>query len=156
MFNWSEMVLIGVVALIVIGPKELPAVLRTIGEWTTRIRRMASEFQSQFQEAMREAESADLKKQVASDFDPLEFKEAEPKPDAALATTPESPTAAAPSETQNVAAAEPGGSRASEYSSGQGSAAPEAGPCPSRDAPCHSSKGVARHDPRAGDVTVGG
>jgi len=60
--GWSEIVVIGVVALIVIGPKELPGVLRAVGHWTTRIRRMASEFQSQFQEAMREAEMADLKK----------------------------------------------------------------------------------------------
>jgi sec-independent protein translocase protein TatB len=64
MFEWSEWVVIGVVALIVIGPKELPAVLRAIGQWTTKIRRMAGEFQNQFQEAMREAEMADLKKQV--------------------------------------------------------------------------------------------
>jgi sec-independent protein translocase protein TatB len=62
--GWSEFVVIGVVALIVIGPKELPGVLRAIGHWTTKIRRMAGEFQSQFQEAMREAEMADLKKQV--------------------------------------------------------------------------------------------
>jgi len=74
---WGELVLIGVVALIVIGPKELPGVLRAIGQWTTKIRRMAAEFQSQFQEAMREAEMADLKKQVddiATDikqYDPL-------------------------------------------------------------------------------------
>jgi len=64
MFDWNEIVLIGVVALIVIGPKELPAVLRAVGQWTTKIRRMAGEFQSQFQEAMREAEMADLKKQA--------------------------------------------------------------------------------------------
>ena len=43
--------LIGVVALIVIGPKELPGVLRTIGQWTRKIRSMAAEFQGQFQEA---------------------------------------------------------------------------------------------------------
>src|SRR6516164_495353 len=95
--GWSEIVVIGVVALIVIGPKELPGVLRAIGQWTTKIRRMASEFQSQFQEALREAEMADLKKEVdnlnetakgfTSQFDdPLNFKEAtkwEPNPDAA-------------------------------------------------------------------------
>ena len=92
---WGEFVIIAVVALIVIGPKELPAVLRAIGQWTTKIRRMASEFQGQFQEALREAEMADLKKEVdnlndtakgfTSQFDdPLNFKEAtkwEPKPD---------------------------------------------------------------------------
>jgi len=78
--GWGELVVIGVVALIAIGPKELPGVLRSVGQWTGKIRRMASEFQGQFQEAMREAEMADVKKQVdqltstVSDytrFDPL-------------------------------------------------------------------------------------
>jgi len=54
--GWGELVVIGVVALIAIGPKELPGVLRTTGLWMGKIRRMASEFQDQFREAMREAE----------------------------------------------------------------------------------------------------
>jgi sec-independent protein translocase protein TatB len=62
--SWTEFLLIAIVALVFIGPKELPAVLRTVGQWTRKIRGMAAEFQSQFQEAMREAEMADLKKQV--------------------------------------------------------------------------------------------
>jgi len=62
--GWGELLLIGIVALIAIGPKELPTVLRTVGQWTAKLRRMASEFQIQFHEAMREAEMADLKKQV--------------------------------------------------------------------------------------------
>jgi sec-independent protein translocase protein TatB len=61
--GWSELVVIGVVALIAIGPKELPGVLRMVGQWMGKARRMAGEFQSQFQEAMREAEMADVKKQ---------------------------------------------------------------------------------------------
>jgi sec-independent protein translocase protein TatB len=66
MFNigWSELLVIGIVALIVIGPKELPGALRTLGQWMAKVRRMASEFQNQFHEAMREAELADLKKEV--------------------------------------------------------------------------------------------
>jgi sec-independent protein translocase protein TatB len=60
--GWSELVLIGVVALIAIGPKELPGVLRMLGQWMGKARKMAAEFQGQFQEAMREAEMADLKK----------------------------------------------------------------------------------------------
>ena len=157
MFDWNEIVLIGVVALIVIGPKELPAVLRTIGQLTTKVRRMAGEFQSQFQEARRGAEMADLKKQVdevshaakviSSEFSPLEFKEAPkleqqpgPQPDVASTTTTQSPTAAAePSETLTVTAANPGGSSASESSPGQGGAAPEFGwvsEPPKRDSPC--------------------
>lgn len=62
--SWNEYLIIAVVALIVIGPKELPRVLRTIGQWTTKVRRMATEFQGQFQEALREAEMADLKNEV--------------------------------------------------------------------------------------------
>ena len=60
--GWSELVVIAVVALIAIGPKELPGVLRMVGQWMGKARRMASEFQGQFNEAMREAEMADLKK----------------------------------------------------------------------------------------------
>jgi sec-independent protein translocase protein TatB len=60
--GWSEIAVIAVVALIAIGPKELPGVLRMVGQWMGKARRMASEFQGQFQEAMREAEMADLKK----------------------------------------------------------------------------------------------
>ena len=75
--SWTEFLLIGIVALVVIGPKELPAVMRTMGQWTRKVRGMAAEFQNQFQEAMREAEMADLKKQVGDmardvkDLDPL-------------------------------------------------------------------------------------
>ena len=80
--GWSELLVIGVVALIAIGPKELPGVLRTVGQWMGKIRRMASEFQGQFQEAMREAEMADIKKQVdemtgaASDASPTSIRSA--------------------------------------------------------------------------------
>ena len=60
--GWSEIAVIAVVALIAIGPKELPGVLRMVGQWMGKARKMAGEFQGQFQEAMREAEMADLKK----------------------------------------------------------------------------------------------
>src|SRR5215472_10458087 len=75
--SWTEFLLIGVVALIVIGPKELPAVMRSLGQWTRKIRSLAADFQNQFHEAMREAEMADLKKQVddvatgIKEYDPL-------------------------------------------------------------------------------------
>jgi sec-independent protein translocase protein TatB len=82
--GWGELVVIGVVALIVIGPKELPTVLRTLGQSMAKIKRMANEFQGQFQEALREAELGDLKKHAEeltgdlsssmdefSNFDPL-------------------------------------------------------------------------------------
>jgi sec-independent protein translocase protein TatB len=98
--DWGKLVIIGIVALIVIGPKELPAVLRTAGQWMGKVRRMAAEFQSQFQEAMREAEMAELKKQVdqisqtasnlPSHFDPIETARKE------IESAMEGPPSAAP------------------------------------------------------------
>lgn len=60
-FDAGKLVIIGIVALIVIGPKELPRVLRQVGQATAKLRRMAAEFQSQFMDAMREAELSDIK-----------------------------------------------------------------------------------------------
>ncbi|WP_210487836.1 Sec-independent protein translocase protein TatB [Microvirga antarctica] len=62
--SWGEVMVIGAVALIVIGPKDLPKALRTVGNMTAKVRRMAAEFQGQFNEAMREAELDDVKKQL--------------------------------------------------------------------------------------------
>jgi sec-independent protein translocase protein TatB len=122
--GWSELLLIGIVALIAIGPKELPTVLRTLGQWMSKLRRMASEFQSQFQEAMREAEMADLKKQVDemtsqaqsyASFDPVsevkrELESTQQQIESAMvdtagAATPSPPVAAEPS--TSPAGAEP-------------------------------------------------
>lgn len=63
--GWSEFLVIGVVALVVIGPKELPRVLRTMGQGVRKLRHMAGEFQGQFNEALREAELSDLKDSVS-------------------------------------------------------------------------------------------
>jgi sec-independent protein translocase protein TatB len=126
--GWSELVLIGVVALIAIGPKELPGALRALGQWTGKLRRMASEFQSQFQEAMREAEMADLKKQVDemtsqaqsyTNFDPIadvrkEFESTQQQIETAInvdptsaAVRPEPASAAAPAAAEPAVAAIP-------------------------------------------------
>ena len=57
----SKMIIVGIVALAVIPPKDLPRVMRTVGQTNGKMRRMASEFQGQFMEAMREVErEADL------------------------------------------------------------------------------------------------
>jgi sec-independent protein translocase protein TatB len=101
-FSSGELLLIALAVLIFIKPKDLPAVLRAVGQWTGKIRRMAGEFQDQFREAMREAEMADIKKDIEeatgkiSGIDP--FKElheaAEWKPPETASTTP--PAADAP------------------------------------------------------------
>jgi sec-independent protein translocase protein TatB len=162
--GWGELVLIGVVALIVIGPKELPAVLRTFGQYMTKIRRMAAEFQSQFQEAMREAEMAELKQHfdamqdAAKDirnFDPaatvrneIEGAAAEKPPEAAQ---PASAAAAPATEASGVAApatepvpsespapAEPAPAAAEPSQPAPAAAEPAAAPAP---APAEPAKG---------------
>ena len=54
----SKLLILGIVALLVIGPKDLPALLRTIGKYVGIIKRQAAEFRAQFDEAMRESELA--------------------------------------------------------------------------------------------------
>lgn len=61
----GELLLIAIVALIVVGPKDLPQLLRTIGRLMTKMRGMAREFQSHIDEAMRETGVDDVKKEVA-------------------------------------------------------------------------------------------
>lgn len=59
--GWSEILVIAVVALVVIGPKDLPKALRTFGKFTGQLRKMAGEFRKQFDDALKEAELSDLK-----------------------------------------------------------------------------------------------
>ena len=71
----SELVVIGVVALLVVGPKDLPVLLRKLGQWLAKIRGLAAEFKSSFSEMARQSELDDLRKEVEalrqSKFDPI-------------------------------------------------------------------------------------
>jgi sec-independent protein translocase protein TatB len=60
----SKLLILGIVALIVVGPKELPMLLRTIGKYMGMIRRQATEFRTQFDDAMRESELDQIRKDV--------------------------------------------------------------------------------------------
>ncbi|HET6378917.1 MAG TPA: Sec-independent protein translocase protein TatB [Methylocella sp.] len=55
-FDAGKLIIIGIVALIVIGPKDLPRVMRQVGQAVAKMRRMAGDFRAQLMEAMREAE----------------------------------------------------------------------------------------------------
>ena len=80
-FDAGKLLVIGVVALIVIGPKELPRVLRQLGQAIGKMRRMAAEFQGQFMEAMRESELDELKKDVQKMSDSANFANFDPLAD---------------------------------------------------------------------------
>ena len=132
--GWTEILVIAIVLIIVVGPKDLPQMLRTFGRMMSKMRGMASDFRQQFDEALREADLEDVKKTIgeAQKLNPLNtIREAvnplrqmgdEIKADlqkttgsvssAAPATTPAegvtgSTPVAVPSEAQKPASAEP-------------------------------------------------
>lgn len=60
----SEVLLIAVVALVVLGPKDLPRLMRMAGKMTAQARRLAGEFQSAFNQMAREAEMEEMRKEI--------------------------------------------------------------------------------------------
>ncbi|MDJ0945233.1 MAG: Sec-independent protein translocase protein TatB [Kiloniellales bacterium] len=64
--GWSELAVVALVALIVVGPRELPEVLRTIGKWVRKARSMAREFQTSVDDMVREAELDEARKTMES------------------------------------------------------------------------------------------
>ena len=69
--GWQELFLIALVTILVVGPKEIPRVLRTVSLWAQKIRGMAREFQSGIDDLAREADLDDFRKELAEakDFD---------------------------------------------------------------------------------------
>ncbi|WP_275782339.1 Sec-independent protein translocase protein TatB [Pararhizobium gei] len=63
--GWTELVVIAVVLIIVVGPKDLPPMLRTFGKMMTKMRGMASDFRQQFDEALKEADLDDVRKTLS-------------------------------------------------------------------------------------------
>ena len=64
--GWSELLVIGVVLIVVVGPKDLPKMLRTFGKTTTQLKKMAGDFRRQFDEALREAELDEVRDNLKS------------------------------------------------------------------------------------------
>jgi sec-independent protein translocase protein TatB len=84
--GWSEIAVIAVVALVVIGPKDLPKALHTVGKWVAKARSLAREFQNNVDDMVRQAELDELRKQVeqARNFNLTQELEKTIDPDGAL------------------------------------------------------------------------
>ena len=110
--GWSELLVIIVVAIVVVGPKELPKLMGTFGHYAGKLRRAAADFQRQFDEAMRDTEVAEVKKameavraETASLDQPVMLPKidtpASPTPPSAPPVAPPAPAAsAAPTEAE--------------------------------------------------------
>ena len=62
--SWSHILLLLVVALVVVGPKDLPKLMRKLGQWTAKARGMADQFRSSFDEMARQSELDELRKEI--------------------------------------------------------------------------------------------
>ena len=62
--GWTELLLLGALAIIVVGPKDLPRMMRKIGQYTAKMRAAAREFQRSFDEMARESELDELRQQI--------------------------------------------------------------------------------------------
>jgi sec-independent protein translocase protein TatB len=123
--GWPELLLIGVVALVVIGPKDLPRALRVAGYWVRKARTLSREFQSSVEQMIREAELDEMRQELkkATEFDISKEFQKTVDPDGSLAESirppdipdhfdttpvgteaapPEPPALAAPSEASPV------------------------------------------------------
>ncbi|MGK6313542.1 Sec-independent protein translocase protein TatB [Neorhizobium sp. DT-125] len=63
--GWTELLVIAIVLIVVVGPKDLPPMLRAFGKMTANLRKMAGEFRTQFDEALRESELDDVRKTIS-------------------------------------------------------------------------------------------
>ncbi|OAP34519.1 preprotein translocase [Sinorhizobium glycinis] len=101
--GWTELVVIAIVLIVVVGPKDLPPMLRAFGRMTSRMRGMASDFRRQFDEALREADLDEVRKTISDAqslnpttalrdaMNPLRQLGNEIKSDLQRATTPDTP-----------------------------------------------------------------
>jgi sec-independent protein translocase protein TatB len=121
--GFSEILLLGVIALLVVGPKDLPLMLRELGKWTRKLQGMAAEFRQGFDELARQAELDELRKEVEA------MRQSAMIPDVETILT-------APPETQGLApdpsitAAEPEAAALTPTADGHVEAAPEPAPEP--------------------------
>ena len=80
--GFDEMLLIAIVAIVVIGPKDLPMALRTVGRWMAKVRRVSSHFRSGVETMIREAELEDMEKKWREQNAAILAQHPDPGPDA--------------------------------------------------------------------------
>lgn len=152
--GWTEMLVIAIVMIVVVGPKDLPKMLRTFGKFTSKMTSMAGDFRKQFDEALKEAELDDVRKsvndlrslnptnEIRKAFNPMEKAAADVRAGMDSLMRPKTSVPTPPASTEPVASeplkagptAEPGG-------------------LPVAEAPAVSAPGIQPIEPRAIEPT---
>jgi sec-independent protein translocase protein TatB len=101
--GWSELLVIAVVAIVVVGPKDLPRLMRTFGHYMGKVRRMASDFQRQFEDAVRDSELDEVRKAVHEVRDTAVSATAAMDKPLMVKTYMETPSSAPPAPTETPA-----------------------------------------------------
>ena len=153
--GWSEILVIAVVAIVVVGPKDLPPMLRALGRTVSKMRKMAGEFQGQFNEALKEAELDDVKKSfdelrglnplndIKDSLNPLSGPIAKPSP------APVPPAADQPAQLLAPADVEPAKPLETPVAEAAAPAKPKAKRSPARKAAAAEGEGEVKPKPRA-------
>jgi len=105
--GWSELLVIAVVAIVVVGPKDLPRLMRTFGHYMGKVRGMAADFQRQFEEAVRDSELDEVRKAVHEVRATASSATAEIDKPLMVKTYMETPAGAPPASTETVAKTPP-------------------------------------------------
>ncbi|HTI82208.1 MAG TPA: Sec-independent protein translocase protein TatB [Acetobacteraceae bacterium] len=131
-FAWSELGLIAVVAMILIGPKDMPVAIRAVTGWIRKARRMAAEFQTHVDEMVREADLGDIRSSINEirNFDVRGHIEKAVDADGSLrATFAENPLAPSVTSVEEIAVAEPAVAELARPAEEAPVALPEPAPC---------------------------
>lgn len=97
--GWTELLVIAVVAVVVVGPKDLPKMMRVVGQWAGRARAMADQFKRSFDDMARQSELEDLRSEVMKLHDEKSLAQIHRETEIMLGNIPADPIAADPAYT---------------------------------------------------------
>jgi sec-independent protein translocase protein TatB len=153
--GWTELLVIGALALIVVGPRDLPQLLRSVGRWVGQIKRMAREFQSSLEDAARDTDLSSMKelRDLRKDIGSLDFRQQAAKAQSYLKQPVKVEPGAGAKPAQPAATSEAGAATAAGADAAAGTPVPDAvaapAPAPTPAAPALGAAPAAAAESRS-------